>query len=228
MKKIGVLFILSILLLSFINVVSAQIDPEDPLGIGIQREDIPETPEELRNQTISYLKQEWGKILEKNEYIGPIISGFRTAAPVLNPISQALFGLKPSLTWLYVLTIILWIVVVSFIYQGVELFSESGFIKLAIAIVIGMLISLTGAVEFVAKEIVDLIIFFWIRPWVQVVALVVVIIALIYVQILSKKVGARIKKARERAEAERTKFDRFILRTEAIIARAKARAGGRY
>lgn len=227
MKKSLVLFLFFILFLNtFIILIKAELSPPLNPGLG----DInPETglPNELEkvkgigeNLTDSeirsqYLKQEWGKILEKNKFFGPIIKGYGKISPYTDPIFKIILGITPSLTWLFVLTLTFWICMVIYIFRIFELtspFSESAQYGISFGIIV--IISVLGITKKLAEKIINVLSKFTIW-WVQLIGIGIIILALVVASILSKNVKEVGKTMKEKREKEKEKSDRAELSSAA-------------
>jgi hypothetical protein len=124
MKK-KLFFTLSILLLLIISIISfnysQEINPDT--GQLEQIEQIQNIGENLNDKEIEsdYLKQEWGKILNKDEFwstkIQPVIDKYNTISPYIDPFFRIIIGVSPSLSWLFVLTFVLWLFCVINFYR---------------------------------------------------------------------------------------------------------------
>lgn len=219
MKKSVALFLFSLLVLNiFIISIHAEepptpelggnINPETGLPTGVEKvQEVTESlsDDETRSQ---YLKQEWGKILAKNKYIGPIIAGYEKASPIVDPISKYTIGLEPSLTWIYILTLILWIAFVIYIFRIMEFVSLfSNVTKYLVSIGMVILISVIGVTRKLAEYIINAISLFstW---WMQLILITGVIIAIILASIFSKNLKDTAKAMKEKKDKERGEFER--------------------
>ena len=202
MKKSIIIFLISLLILNIfvISLIKAQ-DSDSALPPelqGIQKAGEKLTDEEQRSQ---YLKQEWGKILANNTFFGPIIKGYEKIAPVVNPVSKYTLGIKPSLSWLFILTLTLWICILIYLIRIFELFPIlSGFTRIVICLGVMMIISSLEITKKLAEKIINIISLFttW---WMQLIGIGLVIIGLIVASIFSKnfkEVGKAMKEKRKR------------------------------
>jgi len=222
MKKSIVLFLFVLLILNIfvISLIKAQdSDSAVPPELqGIQKAGEKLTDEEQR---IPYLKQEWGKIFAKNEYTGPIIASYEKISPYTDPVSKYTIGLEPSLTWLFVLTLALWIAFVIYIFRVMEIFSLfSPATKYIISIGLVIIISITGALKKLAGYIINTVSLFntW---WMQLIGIVIVIIGLVVASIFSKNLKDIFKAMKEnrnkaKEELKQAKLERKMRVAEGL------------
>src|SRR4030042_3693267 len=239
MKKSTILFLFLILILNiFIISIKAQvpsisntnlgdINPETGLPNEIEKiKGIGEnlTDPEIRSQ---YLKKEWGKILEKNRFFGPIIKGYGKISPYTDPIFNLVLGIPPSLTWLFVLTLIIWVSLTIYILRFLELFSiVSKFTQYLIFIAMIITISFSRISLKLAEWIISTISLFttW---WMQLIGIFIIIIILILASIFSKQVKEFFEKAKKRRvkikeEANRMELEKNV-KVSGILARTAAK-----
>jgi len=210
MKKGIVLFLICLLILNIfvISLTKAQDEALPPEMKKIQGIGENLTNPEIRSQ---YLKQEWGKILEDKKIIGPIIKSYKKISPYTDPIFKIILGITPSLTWLFVLTLTLWIAFVIYIFRIFELtslFSKPAQYVISFGIII--IISVLGITKKLAEYIINALSKFTIW-WVQLIGIGIVILALIVASILSKNIKKVGKAMKEKKEKEKEKIDRIKL-----------------
>ena len=164
MKKSIILFILFLLTINLfiISLAHAQELPPIPgmgninpeTGLPEDLEKLKDTGEKLtdKEQRSQFLKDAQGKLLKENKYTGPIIEGYEKVSPVTDPIFKYTIGLEPSLTWLFTLTLVLWIAFVVYSLRILDLVSvfiwkftlvatAEEFLKLAILVFVVVLIN---------------------------------------------------------------------------------------
>ena len=132
------------------------------------------TDEEKRNETTEYLKQEWGKILRKNQYLAPLFDFWDIASPIINPIFNLLLGVEISLSWLFILIIAL--CVLFFMYTKAILLGFSDFSKLGSALIATgflMMFAVTRVIKMLAEWIISLISLFT-KWYVQLIFIVII------------------------------------------------------
>lgn len=121
-KKEMTLFVIVFLILMTL-VASAdimQIDPGSGLPTQVKQvQDIYENNLSSTEQAGNYLKQEWGKILDKSPFIGPIIRFYNdNIAPIIDPVIFFILKVEPALSWFFALTLAFFITFVLFCYQA--------------------------------------------------------------------------------------------------------------
>jgi len=186
MKKIGVLFIIfSILILSILTISADLINidtanPEETEILGINPTDAPDSPEELQEQSSEYLKKEWGKILANNKVTAPILEVYGKISPTTDPIFRHSIGMEPSISWLFLLTFIIWISLVIYAIRIVGVFDIfSKFLYYSIMLGTIIIISLLRISKRMSEFIIDKIGLLdkW---WVQLIVVFIVIAALVF------------------------------------------------
>jgi hypothetical protein len=161
------------------------INPDTGLPEGIEKiQKISEnlTDKEIRSQ---YLKQEWGKILEKNKYAAPIIQNYKKVSPYTDPVFKYTLGIVPSLTWLFFLTLTIWIAFAIYLFRMLELVAPfSEWVQKIISLGITIILGISGLIEKLAEYIIKTIGLFstW---WMQLIGIVIIIIFIIIGSILS-------------------------------------------
>lgn len=101
MKKISVFVILFLVIISLVLLVFAQDQSQENAGQ-------------------SYLQQEWNKILEQNSF-GRFILGVNVFFEALSPLFKIIIGIEYSLSWMFFLSLISWLVVFIIIFYAARL-----------------------------------------------------------------------------------------------------------
>ena len=162
-----------------------------------------------------YLKQEWGKILENSTTFGPVINFFDKISPVTNPLSKFLLGIEPSLTWLFTLTLVIWISLIVFTFRILDMTSIfSRWFRYILSFGLIIILSTIGLTKAIAEGIINAIslLNIW---WVQLIVIVLLVAGLIVSMILSKYLDKIFLLAKKRSQEE---IDREKLHTSAEIA----------
>ncbi len=228
---LGIIAILAIVVMINSSTVSADLvninqqNPEETTIAGINPLNVPTTPEELKNQTSQYLKKEWGKLLRDDtstlgKIAAPILRAYDKISPYTDPIFIYTIGMAPSLTWLFILTLTLWIFFVTYIYQAMSLFSVfSDWVHRIISLGMVIVMSLIGVMKTMAEWIIATISVLT-STWMQLIAVLVVFLALIIASYLSggveqffEKMKERKKKFKEEMEKEEVRSELGILKT---------------
>ena len=203
-----------ILLLAFIikiNITANVIDPtdsEDPLGIGFNPENLNQDPEQIKNKTTAYLKQEWENILLNNKYIGPFLSFYKDKiSPYSTPIVKGLLGIEPSISWLFLLTLMIYITFIVFVYRIISVYSTfSPGVSWIIAICLITIFSALGISRNIAGQIINAasLLTSW---WMQLIVVILVIALLIFMNVFSKQFGEMLEKMKENREKMKQEMD---------------------
>jgi flagellar basal body-associated protein FliL len=223
----SIVLLLLIILLININITGKAIDPanpEDPLGLGINPEKIQEKaddPASLRNETTQYLKKEWGLIVRNEsrfpgKYIAFIFKGYDKASPYTDPVFKYSLGMVPTLTWLFLLVLLMWILLfknINMIIADYSSFSKgaSFFITLCLLVIAGNL----HILEYFAKGILYLIGLtkIW---WVQLIVVIVLVLIIILLFQFSEQlqIAAGLRKEKAEKKTMRQKIEELDIRQE--------------
>ena len=177
------------------------------------------TDSEIRSQ---YLKQEWGKILEKNKFFGPIIKGYGKVSPYTDPVFKYTLGITPSLTWLFILTLTLWIFFLIYVFRVMDFVSLfSPITKYITSIGLVIIVSITGVLKILAEDIINALSLFttW---WMQLIGIGIVITALIVASILSKNLKDVFKSMKEKRDKAKMELKQAKLERRVRVAEATA------
>jgi hypothetical protein len=219
------LFLL-ILLISF-TFISAQVNPLEgvPGGDAISGLADGENPadkienfkdklvQKKENQDFDYLRQEWGKILKNNTYLGPIVVAYDNVHPYLNPVFKYTVGIELTLSWLFLLAFFIWITILVYLHEILELFSmfsgtTSFVISLCLSIIVGAFFKWPKSfAEFLIGLITGST-----SPWIQIGMVVLIIIALVILAVYSKELGKYIEGLKERRAKQAAVIDRWKLK----------------
>jgi len=101
-----------------------------------------------------YLKKEWEKILKKDARFNKTMQTYEKVSNYTDPFFQYTIGMKPHLSWLFVLTFAIWLTFVIFIFRVLSAFSESSKITL---IVIAAMVTVLLSLEFLSAKVFALI-----------------------------------------------------------------------
>jgi hypothetical protein len=207
--------ILIVLIFSLINVEAI----ENPLEEKI--EDLEENKNKFENfkeniTSEQFLKEEWGKLFKKTKTVGPIISFFEKAAPVINPVVKYTIGKEPSLSYLFILMCFIWFGTLIFLLQGMDLASLfSGKTQWIISIGITVILGTLGIVETFANGIITILntLGIW---WVKILVATCAIILFAFSQKISKTLANYLKKKKQERKEEE---ERMQLETGAKVAK---------
>ena len=193
----------SFLIFNLSSVLAADI--EDAIGDNFEIDPdtgLPREVDGIKNLSDSdtrneYLKKEWGKILN-NSRAGPYIDKTQYYGQKMNPVWKTLLGIEFTLSWIFILTFILYIILLDFgfdiltaIEARFDFFGEQWIklVKWGFFIVYFLIISFIQAAHFLSRFII-----YWISDdlhWaIQLLLLAIIIFAIIFVN----KLGSSIKK----------------------------------
>lgn len=197
MKKSWFLSILifSLLIINFLTLTRAQ---ESPPGLPSE---LQQSPEELQNKTTSYLKQEWGKILEKYP-LGRFFLKISDILTYLDFFWKPVFGIEYSLSWAFIFSIGLWLILFFIIFPIMTVvLSNKKLPGLFAAFAVSSIIGTTGVI----RKAVDLLTFAIKNKWIAWLSLAITIIVMIIIIKLGggwKKYMAKLKEAEEKRKTE--------------------------
>jgi predicted membrane protein len=129
------------------------IDPnniEDPLGIGISPDDVPETPEELANVSREYLAKEWKKLAMDSAFFGPILR-------VVNPILKVFCGYEFSPFLEFFVAFVVALVLLALFTNGLNVFFRNFLLSLAIGFLVNVIAVAGGSMKLIVPKIVFLL-----------------------------------------------------------------------
>ena len=148
-------------------------------------------PSQIATSSKDYLKQEQGKLREKiindNPYLKRIFDAYDKISPYTNPALKIVLGIEPQLTWLFLLTFIIWITLVTNIYSILSVFSTfSKGASIVMALLMVIIVSVLGIPKWIAGKLISAIglLGTW---WVQLIAIVLLIILLILISVFRKQ-----------------------------------------
>ena len=134
--------------------------------------------------------------------MGPIFSFFNQISPITNPLFKYTLGLEPSFTFLFLLTLSIWIALVAIIFRSMRLLSimskkfhyiaSFGFV---------IIVSILGLTRTVAGAIINSLekLQTW---WIKLIVLTIIIVTMLLSIIISKKIDRYAKKTSKTAEED--------------------------
>ena len=230
LAKITPLFLISFIILSIlIPIIYAQDNslPADvPVIPGGEEtvNKITDVGDAISEQGTDYLKQEWGKILNKGRFLGPLYRAYQQTKPYLTPIFKYTIGTEFELSWLFFLTLMIWIFFLLFFYQILSTFSTfSETTSLGISIGLMIITAITIDIpEKIANLTINLIgnkIPTW---WGKLIAVVIVFLIFFILSISSKFLKGIFGERKERVAGQKEKENR--LRLQRIADREERRS----
>jgi len=226
-NKLGWYVVILLLLILFLilvvdnlnnSVTGKVIDPnnlEDPLGIGINPENVPETPEELANISTNYLKQEWTKILSNNK-IGRVILQISGALTWLDFFWNPVFGMNYSLSWIFIFSFVIWVFFIVFFYQITKaVFSDRKLVAFIASFCIASIVGTAGVIKKVAEQLSVIVNNVWIA-WIS---LGIALLIMFLVVKFGGTFKAYLEKQKENSEKDKTEKANKIIQTRGEIAK---------
>jgi len=136
-----------------------------------------------------------------NEYVGPV--------------TNVLFGVELSLSWVFIFAFIMWILLIELIIVPVSsIFDWNIWMSL-----VGAGIIATLAMQGFGKDFIIWIESLMTQWWIGFIVLFGAVIFGIVYSVFFKYIGAKAKKAREKAEEDQTKRDRKVIALHAKLAK---------
>lgn len=160
-----------------------------------------------KEQREEYLKEEWTKILGKTSF-GSFIVSVGEFLEKLNPVFKLLIGIEFSLSWIFFLSLIMWIAIIVIVYKPLkEVGQFDGGLSFLISLGVAILAAQGGAIQ-LGLNLYLLPIFE--DPWMLGLAALITVIIMISYWIYLKKTGKTLrdmlKKAREEKREERARI----------------------
>lgn len=226
MKKTGVsallLFLSTILILNIFSTILVQAQEAPPLPPEVRG--IVDIGEKVTKEgNLSYVMKDWGNLFRENEFTGPLIESFDIMAPffkpfwaVITPVFNFFFkytvGLPFSWTWLFFLTLIIWIAIAFYIFRVFNLVSIfSKWMHYLISIGMVIILSLMGITKRIAEFAIKTVSLFdtW---WMQLIGVAIIIVILVLAIIFSKNLSQLIKAIIERKKGTEEELNRLKLK----------------
>jgi hypothetical protein len=219
MKKTGSLFLLIIIAILIVNIIPvyAAIDPSnsnDPLGIGINPDSIPQNPNELKDVSATYLKQEWTKILEKTQTGRALlkVSDFLTS---LNFFWKPVLGIEYSLSWIFIFAVTIWFILFYLVYGPLYAFFSKRIMAIIVAFAVTSLIGTAGVIKRAVVLLSTIINNTWIA-WISFIVAVILIWIIIY---LSGGLKTYISKQKEAEEKRKTEEAQEVIQIQGKVSK---------
>lgn len=223
MKKLGVLILLFLYLFSLASVSAIGVEDQiqDVEGKLNNVDDFVNSNE--KDQIAKdYLKQEWSKLIDSESFANryPFLKPFiwlcqqyRRASPVLDPIIDYIVGFAPSLSWGFVLALMIWGMLLKYsylIYEGFRDFSSfskaNSFVIYSCILIILFVVQIIQAiVVFVTGFVLSTISTLFNTWWGQLITILIVILIVMLMTVFSKKVKVLLRWKRMQEYRDRIK-----------------------
>lgn len=165
---------------------------------------IPDNPDDAQQIASNYLKQEWTKILEKNQ-IGKFLLGISEIFKSLSPLFKWVIGIEYSLSWMFFLSLGVWMFAFVLIYQTIKdinIFSDKKWATLLISAIIPTISSQFGIIQNVLNFFAP----FFNNPFIILIAILISILILVIYLIILKYFKKRIKAEKEKRREEKAEL----------------------
>lgn len=216
MKRGLILFVILVFLLSIFPIVYSQNLPGQDQIEALQR-----NVDTLTNPQSStdYLKQEWTKIIQDTSF-GKNMIQFGQFLTTLNPIFNLILGLGFSWSWIFFLTLALWICFLIWVYRlsfFTKLFVSSRIVQFFVFIFLMLFISYIEISKLISLLFVNLIsnidsLFFQLIS--AFVFLMIILILTIYSRVLSKAFKVAMEKREKKNLEKKVKKDELDIRDQ--------------
>jgi len=221
MKRGLILFFGILLFFSLINCVVAQsldVDPNDPLGVGIGIDELPRNEKEAKDVGENFLMQEWKDLLKRDTFFGSIIFLYEKTTYFLNPVFKIILGVEASLSWIFILTLVIWFTLLIFVIRTFSAFSLfSPWAQDVISLALMIIVSVSGVTHGLASWIIFVLnkLDTW---YFKLIGFMIVVILLIVLAVFSKYWKMLIISMREHKAKVEEKSDRAVLHAGADAA----------
>ena len=223
MNKRGTIIASMIILLVLASfLVQAEEDFTDSLenankNIQEKTEDLSETieetqdklnPEQIKNE---YLKKEWKEFFLRHNLFGPIIKVIDAVFTFLNPFFKLALKIEYSLSWAFIIGLILWTTILIFIYKPASAIVNNDLLGFVMALAITSLIGYSGAIKFSIDMLATLVP----NKWVLIIAIIVTLVAAIIIIKAGGGLKKMIEKQKEKEEKTKEKEAKELSHLEA-------------
>lgn len=185
-----------------------EINPETGLPYEVDKtKDIGEKLKDEEQR--EFLRKEWSEKIEQSFIFEKI--------QAVNPVFKIILGMEFSLSWLFVLTLVLWIFFVVYAFRILGIFSLiAGWLKFVILIGLIGLNSWFVVTAWISEWIINQISLMssW---WMQLIGALVVIVALVVACVFSKSFENLFKRVKERQEKTAEELNREKLKQDVKI-----------
>ena len=204
MKKLFILSLILIFLFSFIYAVNYS-------GTQNAVDSLNSNPDEIKDAGAEYLKQEWTKILERNDF-GKIILAIGDFLTAINPIFKITIVVDYSLSWYFLFSFLVWIILFIFFFNlGRGILYGKSILVLILSFILTSLIGIGGGV----REITDLFAYLIKDVWIASLAFISVLVIIFLLSKFGDAFSERVRKLVEQFEKDAIENDREIIHSTA-------------
>ena len=180
---------------------------------------LPSSQDEAKQVTSDYLKQEWTKILEKNQF-GQILLGISDFLKNFNPLFNIIFGFEYSLSWAFVFAVIVWLILFFFVLKPTQAILGNKWLGLLAAFLISSLVGVSGVI----KQAVTFMAFVINNTWIAWISFFIALLILFLMAKFGKSLGKTIKKEQEKNKKRKLEEDREVIHAEAEVAKKQLKS----
>ena len=149
-----------------------------------------------------YLEQEWTKLLANNKVFGPILFYTNKIFSFFNPLWKLTFQINFSWSWAFILSLVLFITLMIFIYSPLKSFTEfNPILNLIISFLVVVLIGISRAI----KQVIDLLIYLLSDIWKLLLFIVIAFFIVFFYKKIIKSYGDKLKKEADDEKTEKNK-----------------------
>ena len=168
----------------------------------------------------AYLQQEWTKILAENKIVSPVLYYTDKIFSFLNPLWELVFQQPFSWSWIFILSLGMWIILIFIFYSTAAPFTQSNFwINFIIAFCVATLTGISGGIN----QGVLLLVAPLQNIWTVLLAVFVAVCIVIIYKGLMKNLGIGLK---EKGKKERAEIKDMKENAKEKITDIKLKGGG--
>lgn len=196
------------LFLSFFSLLSSGLESSetsvDEFGASI--DSLPDDPDAAKEAARDYLFKEWNVIFDQSPFFRSISLLLERISPVTSPASKMVFGVEPSLSWAFLLIVVLWFVFWRYVLWALELTSPFSRITiLVLSLSFTIVLGVSGFFRFLTNAIISLfsLLDVW---WGQLFFMLGLLVGLM----LAYRFARIMRKAARKKKEEDAKFDEAL------------------
>ena len=170
----------------------------------------------------AYLTQQWGDLLGRARYIGPVFKGINSFFSFLNPFFRIVLGYGYGLSWAFIFALSIWLIIFFFVKPILSQLLKNSLLGLIASIAVASLVGLSGVI----KKTVDLLTTMINNAWIAWISLALAIILAFLFSMIGKKIKAKIEKMKKEAEEEKTTIAQQTIQAEGEAAKEQLESFG--
>jgi hypothetical protein len=192
--------LISAIYLSHVS-LAATADDIIKTGTGVDINKVPTNPDDAKQASKDFLKKEWIKFLgntsTNNTYVISPMIRFYNNNPFIGSTFEYTIGVRPSLTWLFLLSLTLWIVFIIYFHRIISAFSTfSYWVSIVASILIAVILANIGFIKGLSTKIINALgmLTSW---WMQLIGVILIWVLIVFASFYSKQFEAIMKKWKE-------------------------------